>query len=549
MQQIDAFGNQPSQLAVDLLFTRLRASFFQLVHSWTSRRFRKGLEYIALCGAIYALVLLFQLHVRFVTTNACADDPLSIFGDLPQSPYDPSSPSIISLKIQRIDPIFPGARLNFHESGPMLASPIPSLRLFSDSSPTQQSVLGISLSSLLFGDLEQDQYSTSSSGEEEGENGQNNEKGEKGEEEEEKIGQPAANKRGVVAADTLSIFEEYEFALERGFLLVGPEARRLHNITRVNLTIAEHHPCLGGPDVEWLLDNLLGYDTLVLNALIHRYSGRGYVHALHTGDIYDLWYIHEIKQISSDLLEWSLFQVSILLTAIFIWFTSTMLVSITFRETQLRLLFFTASTQHHVRHGLSVRHLLLAHLSQSFLFVLVTIGVLLCISEFLDDRLLGLLMLSIVWLTEPFSLIVLHTASSRYYFPRVFFAYLLAYLVYFFSFPFGYGYFGLFVLSLFVLHLMIRYLNENVIAAYQPLPIDPFPQPPHNNNNQQQQQPPEQNLEQLPEQLPEHPPDQQQNQHQEEFDEAEYDEEEYDEEYEEYEEYEDFDQTNFPDQQ
>lgn len=263
-----------------------------------------------------------------------------------------------------------------------------------------------------------------------------------------------------------SDYEEYEFSLERGFLLIGSEARRSLNLTRYNATLARNNECLGGPFTRQLLKEFLGYETVVLNAVIQHFGGRGYVHALQTGNIYNLNYVTEIDRASSDFVEAIVFEVSIFVTSVFIWFACTSLVAMTFRETQVRLVLFTLAIQQHTNRGLPLRQLLIAHLSHSLLFILIMIGVLLCISEFLGDRLLALLVLSLVWTTEPFSLIVLRTSSSLRLFPRFFFAYLLAFHIYFFSFPFGYNYFALFVLASFVSHLMLRFLNENLAATF-----------------------------------------------------------------------------------
>ncbi|MDP2436200.1 MAG: hypothetical protein Q8P67_10690 [archaeon] len=480
MQGITGLGNAQPPVPVDLLFSRLRTSFFQFLHVYARPRVRLLIEYLLLFAACYALFSLLVLHVSFVDDNQCAHGPDSLFGDLPASPSHPDFPSVLYLRVQRTELLFADPRPHSQQRTPPGPLSFFQPQASSSSSSKSGSVLGTSLAQLLFGDLDSflsapDSVAVANDPET----------------------TLASPHTGDAVADTSAIdtalsaglptpstprknaevityiFEEYEFAFERGFLLIGSESRRLHNISRANITITNQLACLAGAEEEWvpwMFDNMLGYDTFIINALIHRFNGRGYVHALHTGEIYDLWYVTEIQAISSDPLEWILFEISIVLTGIFIWFVCTMLVSLTFRETQARLLMFTVSTQHHVRQGLPIRGLLLAHLSQSFLFVLITIGVLLCISEFLDDRLLGLLLLSLVWLTEPFSLIVLHTPSSQAAFPRIFFVYLLIYLIYFFSFPFGYSYFALFVLSLFVFHIMVHFLNVNLTAAFHPFP-------------------------------------------------------------------------------
>ncbi|KAK8954374.1 hypothetical protein KSP39_PZI002941 [Platanthera zijinensis] len=81
----------------------------------------------------------------------------------------------------------------------------------------------------------------------------------------------------------------------------------------------------------------------------------------------------------------------VLIMSLFVFFTTTMSVSFTLRETQSRMLKFTVQLQHHARHQLPTFQLIFVHVIESLVFVPIMIGILFFLFEFYDDLLLAFL--------------------------------------------------------------------------------------------------------------------------------------------------------------
>ena len=94
-------------------------------------------------------------------------------------------------------------------------------------------------------------------------------------------------------------------------------------------------------------------------------------------------------------------------------------------------------------------------------------GILFFLFEFFSDQLLAFLVLSVVWLSEIFSVICLRTYPTISFFPRAFFFYFSLFHIYFFSFPFGFSYLALFTAVLFIQHSMIFCWNNYEIPALE----------------------------------------------------------------------------------
>jgi hypothetical protein len=127
----------------------------------------------------------------------------------------------------------------------------------------------------------------------------------------------------------------------------------------------------------------------------------------------------------------------VLLMSLFVFFTTTMSVSFTLRETQSRMLRFTVQLQHHARHQLPTFQLIFVHVIESLVFVPIMIGILFFLFEFYDDQLLAFLVLTLVWLCELFTMISVRTSISMQFFPRFFLLYFLVFHIYFFSYTYG----------------------------------------------------------------------------------------------------------------
>lgn len=77
------------------------------------------------------------------------------------------------------------------------------------------------------------------------------------------------------------------------------------------------------------------------------------------------------------------------------------------------------------------------------------------------------MVLSVVWLSEIFSVISLRTVPSISFFPRAFFFYFSLFHIYFFSFPFGFSYLALFTTVLYIQHSMVFCWNTYEIPALE----------------------------------------------------------------------------------
>ncbi|GFY86425.1 hypothetical protein Acr_05g0000640 [Actinidia rufa] len=157
----------------------------------------------------------------------------------------------------------------------------------------------------------------------------------------------------------------------------------------------------------------------------------------------------------------------VLMMSLFVFFTTTMSVSFTLRETQTRMLKFTVQLQHHARHRLPTFQLIFVHVIESLVFVPIMIGILFFLFEFYDDQLLAFMVLILVWLCELFTLISVRTPISMKFFPRFFLLYFLVFHIYFFSYTFGFSYLALSTTAAFMQHLILYFWNRFEVPALQ----------------------------------------------------------------------------------
>jgi len=169
----------------------------------------------------------------------------------------------------------------------------------------------------------------------------------------------------------------------------------------------------------------------------------------------------------SALQQFVAFKVGVVLTTVFLFFTTTTLVSFTLRETQERMLKFTFMLQHHISHRIPYAALVFTHVVETLVFVPIMVGILFFLFEFFSDQLLAFMVLSVVWLCEVFSVVCLRSGPSIRFFPRVFFCYFSMFHVYFFSFPFGFSYLALGTTVLFIQHSMLFCWNAFEIPALE----------------------------------------------------------------------------------
>ncbi|CAN0268750.1 unnamed protein product, partial [Ectocarpus fasciculatus] len=106
-----------------------------------------------------------------------------------------------------------------------------------------------------------------------------------------------------------------------------------------------------------------------MNWLISLYGGRGFLYGVHNNELFNLNYAAEFIESTEDVGKFFVFKIGVLFTTLFLFFTTTTLVSFTLRETQERMLKFTFLLQHHVRHRLPYAPLIFTHVVESLVFV------------------------------------------------------------------------------------------------------------------------------------------------------------------------------------
>ncbi|XP_042027922.1 membralin-like protein At1g60995 isoform X1 [Salvia splendens] len=258
----------------------------------------------------------------------------------------------------------------------------------------------------------------------------------------------------------------YLYTMEKGYFLLPEEARSRHGIRTINISISARHNCFGNRWQQLLINRVVGYDTILMNSLLNS-PGQGYLFNYQTKEFYNLTYAHEQPESSAKFGDYLVTKCGVLMMSLFVFFTTTMSVSFTLRETQTRMLKFTVQLQHHARHRLPTFQLIFVHVIESLVFVPIMIGILFFLFEFYDDQLLAFMVLILVWICELFTLISVRTPISMKFFPRFFLLYFLVFHIYFFSYTYGFSYLALSTSAAFMQHLVLYFWNRFEVPALQ----------------------------------------------------------------------------------
>ncbi|XP_062077303.1 membralin-like protein At1g60995 isoform X2 [Humulus lupulus] len=258
----------------------------------------------------------------------------------------------------------------------------------------------------------------------------------------------------------------YLYTMEKGYFLLPDDAKSQHNIHTVNISISARHSCFGNRWQQLLINRFVGYDTILMNSLLSS-PGQGYLYNFQTKEIYNLSYAQEPPEGPARFGDYLVTKCGVLMMSLFVFFTTTMSVSFTLRETQTRMLKFTVQLQHHARHRLPTFQLIFVHVIESLVFVPIMIGILFFLFEFYDDQLLAFVVLILVWLSELFTLISVRTPISMKFFPRFFLLYFLVFHIYFFSYAYGFSYLALSTTAAFMHHLILYFWNRFEVPALQ----------------------------------------------------------------------------------
>ncbi|KAG4948205.1 hypothetical protein AAZX31_15G044100 [Glycine max] len=268
------------------------------------------------------------------------------------------------------------------------------------------------------------------------------------------------NKKGKLFEPT------YLYTMEKGYFLLPESAKSHHNIRTVNVSISAWHSCFGNRWQQLLINRFVGYDTILINSLLSS-PGQGYLYNYQTKEFYNLSYAQEVPEGPARFGDYLVTKCGVLMMSLFVFFTTTMSVSFTLRETQTRMLKFTVQLQHHARHRLPTFQLIFVHVIESLVFVPIMIGILFFLFEFYDDQLLAFMVLILVWLCELFTLISVRTPISMKFFPRFFLLYFLVFHIYFFSYAYGFSYLALSTTAAFMQHLILYFWNRFEVPALQ----------------------------------------------------------------------------------
>lgn len=202
----------------------------------------------------------------------------------------------------------------------------------------------------------------------------------------------------------------YLFSLQKGYLMLHPDERDRHDIQRLDVTIARDSACFGPPSTAWLVHSFIGYDTVVMNWAISSFGGKGFLYNVYSKELFNLNFAADTYDKSSStsipqknnsdqntdnmksfrwleyltqrtrggrsvgfsftgLRRFISFKAGVIFSTLFLFFTTTTLVSFTLRETQERMLKFTFLLQHHVSHRIPYASLVLTHVVESLVFV------------------------------------------------------------------------------------------------------------------------------------------------------------------------------------
>ena len=230
------------------------------------------------------------------------------------------------------------------------------------------------------------------------------------------------------------------FARDRGVALLTEDARKQLRVTIVNVKC-------GGNAVPRFVES----ESVVANAVLTG-AGRGWLKAERSGELYDL-------SVSSSN-SWAVAG-----RAAFVLFATSTLVHYTLRETQARMLRFTAELRETISSRRSYARLVTRHLLDSAAFAPIMVGMLAFLFEFFADQILGLTILTLVWGVELFVAVSVRARASVLFLPQILMAYLAALHCYLFKWPFGFRYVALGACILYILHACCFFFNRHELKA------------------------------------------------------------------------------------
>ncbi|ETK83504.1 hypothetical protein F441_11524 [Phytophthora nicotianae CJ01A1] len=218
----------------------------------------------------------------------------------------------------------------------------------------------------------------------------------------------------------------------------------------------------------WTLirDGVVGYDTILVNQLVHHFGARGFLYKENSRVTIDMSYgVFNPASSARSWLRFVAMKFKILHTILFLFFVITALVAFVLLETQKRMITFAALFHNRQQLQIPFANLVMTFFAQSLVFVPVLVGMLFFLFELYKDRLLAFGVMTIMWVGESFSVISVRTRLSQAYFPPLFFCLFTLFHIYLFSFPFGFSYVALAAMCVLLLQLMLFFWNCFEIPA------------------------------------------------------------------------------------
>lgn len=185
----------------------------------------------------------------------------------------------------------------------------------------------------------------------------------------------------------------------------------------LDIQIPRHVSCFGPQILVTTLQTFVTYDTVLINWMASTFGGQGYLMNTHSGEIFNLDLLKEFttltngKKTELDFQRcWSMkpdiwtfisrllekfyqrfmFKCYVLVSTVFLFFTTSTIVSFTLRETQERMLKFTHLLQYHITRRLSYATLVFTHVVETLVFVPIMIGILFFLFEFFHDQVVSI---------------------------------------------------------------------------------------------------------------------------------------------------------------
>lgn len=260
----------------------------------------------------------------------------------------------------------------------------------------------------------------------------------------------------------------FRFSRERGLLLLSNHSLAALNVTVDDVRLSTRDPCFGDGVSQWILERIVGYETVAINAFA-RMKGitmpYGYVLSMQSRRVLNLMHADpglgtRGRPLASRLALKLMWKMGAFLTAGFIMCTTAALVSFTLKEVQMRMIKLTMDLQVIMRTELGYGRVIFRYAMDALVFIPIIAGMLFFLFEFFDDQALAFSVLMLTWLCEFAASGSTRHRISRYYLPRLFFAYFGAFHVYFFSFPLGFSWLALITSVVFMLHAALAVWNH-----------------------------------------------------------------------------------------